>query len=95
MMKTDTKCCELCSREVFTTWHHLIPRALHTKKRYIRRFGKQEMRTRGLDLCKLCHDGLHDIFTEKELGETYNTKEALLIDDRVRKHIQWVKRQKP
>ena len=86
--------CELCNRSQRLSKHHLIPRALHTKKRFINRFGKEEMRNRGLQLCKLCHDGLHDIFTEKELGWTYNTRELLLADERVRKHIRWARKQK-
>lgn len=94
-MKIADECrCQLCKRHVRTTWHHLIPRALHTKKKFINRFGKEEMRTRGADLCKLCHDGLHDLFTEKELGWTYNTIEALLANERVKKHVDWVKKQK-
>jgi hypothetical protein len=92
--KTEGKQCDLCGREVRTTKHHLIPRAVHSKQRYINRFGKAEMRTRSLQLCKLCHGGLHDIFTEKQLGWTYNTKESLLSDPRVQKHVQWARKQK-
>lgn len=87
--------CELCDRDVKLTFHHLIPRAVHTKKRFINRFGKDEMNSRGLMLCKLCHDGIHDLIpSEKELAESYNTKELLLADERIVKHINWVRKQK-
>ncbi len=87
--------CELCDRPVKRTKHHLIPRAVHTKKRFIRLFGKKEMRDRGLMLCKLCHDGIHDLIpNEKELAEKYNTKELLLQNESIVKHIEWVKKQK-
>ena len=87
--------CELCHRDRLLTKHHLIPRAVHTKKRFIRLHGKKEMRERGIDVCKECHDGIHDIIpNERELAESFNTKELLLADPRIRKHIKWVRRQK-
>lgn len=86
--------CELCSREADTRKHHLIPRAVHTKKRFIRQFGKKEMRCRGIRICDLCHNGIHDLIPEKELAEHFNTKELLLADPRIIKHIEWVRKQK-
>ena len=86
--------CELCDRDKPLTKHHLIPRAVHSRKRYIKEYGKEEMRKRGIDLCKQCHDGIHDLYTEKELAESFNTKEALVEDERVRKHVKWVRKQK-
>ena len=87
--------CELCGRDKKLTEHHLIPRAVHTKKRYIRRFGKEEMRSRKLLVCKLCHDGIHDLVEdEKKLADDFNTQELLLEDERIQKHIEWVRKQK-
>ncbi len=87
--------CELCGRNEKLTDHHLIPRAVHTKKKFIRRFGKDEMRDRKLHVCKLCHSGIHDLIEdEKELAEDYNTKELLLEDERIKKHVDWVRKQK-
>lgn len=94
IMEDDDRC-ELCGRNQPLTKHHLIPKAVHTKKRFINRFGKQEMRDRGLMLCKECHDGIHDLVPdEKELAEHFTTKEELLADPRINKHIDWVRRQK-
>lgn len=87
--------CELCERDKPLSFHHLIPKAVHTKKKFINRFGKEEMLRRGLDLCKLCHDGIHDLIpSEKELAESFNTKELLLENEAIVKHIAWVKKQK-
>jgi hypothetical protein len=105
MAKTKTKptcqegaksaCCELCGREKKLTKHHLIPRAVHTKKKFINLFGKEEMRKRGLMVCKDCHNGIHDIIPdEKVLAESYNTKELLLANEAIKKHIAWVRKQK-
>lgn len=89
-----TNRCELCNRIQPLTKHHLIPKAVHTKKRYIREYGRQEMRDRGLMACKQCHDGIHDLYTEKELAKGFTTKEVLLEDERVRRHVGWVRKQK-
>ena len=87
--------CELCGREQPLTEHHLIPKAVHTKKKFIRRFGKQEMKERKAMLCKLCHDGIHDLIEdEKELADSFNTTDLLIADERVHKHVEWVKKQK-
>jgi hypothetical protein len=35
-------CCEMCEREDQPlSEHHLIPREVHTKKRFVKRFGKK------------------------------------------------------
>lgn len=90
-----TTCCELCGREKPLTKHHLIPRAVHTKKRFVNRFGKKEMQQRGLQLCKECHDGIHDIVpSEIELADKFNTKELLLENERIHRHVEWARKQK-
>jgi hypothetical protein len=87
--------CELCDRPKKLTKHHLVPRAVHRKKRYVSRFGKKEMRQRGLMLCKDCHVGIHDLIpNEKELADNYHSKELLLASEAVRKHVAWVRKQK-
>lgn len=67
---------------------------MHRRKRFIALHGKQEMRTRKLMICRLCHNGLHDLLSEKELAESYNTKDLLLAHEGVRRHVEWVKKQK-
>jgi hypothetical protein len=87
--------CELCERRRKLTKHHLVPRAVHSKKRYVNRFGKKEMRQRGLMICRECHSGIHDLIpSEKELADKYYTKELLLAHEAIQKHIAWVKKQR-
>jgi len=53
------------------------------------------MRKRGIQVCKLCHDGIHDIIEdEKELADKFNTLELLTEDERIQKHLEWVRKQK-
>lgn len=87
--------CELCSRAKPLTKHHLIPRAVHGKGRFVKKFGKQEMRERAIMICRLCHNGIHDLIPdEKQLAETFNTVELLLAHPPLAKHIEWVRKQK-
>jgi hypothetical protein len=88
------KNCELCNSTRSLTKHHLIPRHVHSKKRFVKTYGKLEMSTRVIMVCKLCHSGIHNLFTEKDLADNYNTKELLLAQESVKKHIEWAKRQK-
>lgn len=91
----DTGQCELCGQERRLTKHHLICRAAHGKKKFLKLYSLDEMRKRGLMCCKLCHDGIHDLVpNELELAEHYNTKEKLLSLDSVRKHVEWSRKQK-
>jgi hypothetical protein len=87
--------CELCGRDQPLTFHHLIPRKVHRRNRFRKRYAIQEMRQRGLMICRLCHDGIHDLIPdERELGELYCTKEQLLAHEGLARHVRWVARQK-
>ena len=86
--------CELCQRDKPLTFHHLIPRAVHSKKRFQNRFTKEQMQS-GIDICQKCHSGIHDIVPdEKELADKYYTKELLLEHEGIVKHVAWVRKQK-
>lgn len=86
--------CQLCGRPRPLTQHHLIPRFVHSKKRFAKRYSKQEMKTRLLLLCRPCHVGLHQLFSERELAENFPTREQLLGDERVQKLVRWARKQK-
>jgi len=87
--------CELCSRDQPLTFHHLIPRKTHGRRRFQRRYTKHEMRNRGLYVCRPCHSGIHDLIPDEvTLGERFNTKEQLLAHEGVARHVAWVARQK-
>ncbi len=88
--------CELCGRPgQALTFHHLIPRHCHRKKRFRSRFSLREMRSSGLWICRPCHAGIHDLIPdEKVLGWDYYTRDRLLAHEGVRKHVDWVRKQK-
>lgn len=87
--------CELCARSVPLTFHHLVPRKVHKRTRFIRRHGKREMRSTGLWICRLCHSGIHNIIPdEKVLAESFFTKELLLAHEGVARHVLWVSKQR-
>lgn len=88
--------CELCERPSQSrSFHHLIPRAVHSKNRFRKTFSRHEMRERGLMLCKLCHSGIHDLVPdEKELARDFNTRDSLLAHPGIAKHVAWVRKQK-
>lgn len=86
--------CDICEREKSLSFHHLIPCNLHKKKLFLRQFDKEEMRTRGLNLCKMCHSTIHKFFDNKTLGLYYNTQEKLLEDENFSKYVAWVKKQR-
>ena len=86
--------CGLCGMDRLLSKHHLIPRAMHGKKRFRKRYSMQEMRDRGIMLCRLCHTAVHTLFSEKELGERLNTKTTLAADDRIRRHVNWARKRR-
>ncbi|MEC7523200.1 MAG: HNH endonuclease [Myxococcota bacterium] len=81
--------CALCGRDRPLTFHHLIPRTLHRKKRYQRALSKDELQ-RGVYLCRDCHDAVHRFVSEKELGASYRTLEALRAHPDIAKFARWV-----
>lgn len=85
--------CELCEREKELTFHHLIPKINHSKNKFLRLFTKEEMRTRGIDLCRECHSFIHRLIDNKTLGLEYNTKEKLLENEKIFKFVEYVKKQ--
>ena len=86
--------CEICGREKSLSFHHLIPCHLHKKKLFLRKFGKEEMKTRGLNLCRMSHSTIHKFFELKDLGLNYNTKEKLMENEKFGNYVKWVKKQK-
>ena len=85
--------CGFCNRDKELTFHHYIPRTLHSNKFFRKHYSVEYMKTHGVDLCKECHSAIHDFFTEKELGKSYNDKDKLLSDERFRRYLRWVRKQ--
>lgn len=85
--------CGFCNRLKELTFHHFIPKTLHTNKFFKKLYDKVYMKTHGIDLCKDCHHTVHEFWTEKELGKTYNTKEKILNDSKFRKYLNFIMKQ--
>lgn len=84
----------MCERDLPTTSHHLIPKQIHSKNWCKKMFTKEEMNGRRANLCRDCHPYLHKKFTHAELGKLYNTVEKILANEKVAKHIKWLKKQR-
>ena len=73
--------CSICQRptpKVCFEKHHLIPKC---KK------GKDS-----IGVCCDCANQIHELFTIKELKNTYNTLEMLLSSDKIKKWISWIQK---
>ena len=88
--------CALCQREGLPlTEHHLIPRAVHRKDRFRKRFARADMLSQKLLVCRPCHDAIHRcIPDERELAEHYATLEALLSHECLAKQVRFWRKQK-
>ena len=86
--------CALCGRELKLTWHHLIPKKLHKRPAFRRKFALDYMRSERIAICRPCHDAVHRFHTELELGQTLNTLERLRADPAVARHVDWARKQR-
>jgi hypothetical protein len=86
--------CELCGRENILTFHHLIPKCLHSNKWFKKNFTRNEM-NQGINICKHdCHKEIHLLISEKEMGKYYNTLEKLLNHEKIKKYLKWITKKK-
>lgn len=79
--------CPICKRDVpekYQEEHHLIPKSLQQRKKY------KPFINSTIIVCVNCADEIHQLFTEKELAENYNTLEKLLNNERIQKWANWV-----
>ena len=80
--------CSLCGAEGNLTRHHLVPR-LKAKNKY--KEAKDDP-SNILVVCRSCHDQIHALFSESQLRDLYNTKDALLHAPGLDKFIEWKKK---
>ena len=85
--------CPLCRRTISLTFHHLIPKKMHRRAHFKKHYSKQQLQA-GIDICRRCHDGVHDIYNEMQLAKHFSSLEALQRDPLLQNHFQWVSRQK-
>jgi 5-methylcytosine-specific restriction endonuclease McrA len=91
--KRKTGSCDLCQRPNLTglSFHHLIPKALHSTAWFEKRYDKAYMGSHGLNICRECHHAIHEFIPkEKDLGREYNTKELLLAHPMIAIHVKWI-----
>ena len=86
-------CCPCCQRRQPLTFHHLIPKKLHRRVHFRKRYPRATLAS-GIMICRACHDGIHRLYGEMALGKRFNTLEALLEDPTLRRHFDWVARQR-
>ncbi|KAB7624077.1 HNH endonuclease [Alkalilimnicola sp. S0819] len=85
--------CALCGRREPLTLHHLIPRKVHRRARFAKRYRREEL-NQGVLVCRRCHDGIHRRYDEMTLATRLNTLEALRADPDLARHFAWVAKQK-
>ena len=83
---TKQEKCEACGSTEALTKHHLIPVSM-MKNKYAELKPSDESNV--IILCRSCHDSIHASYTEQELRDLYNTKEALLNAPKFKKDVAW------
>lgn len=91
--KNQPKNCQLCDQSRDLQFHHLIPRKLHRRSGFRKRYDKETL-NRGVFLCRICHRGLHKIYDEMTLAKQFDNIQKLKTDLQVQKHIAWSAKQK-
>jgi len=81
--------CVLCGSQYGITFHHLIPKTCHTNKWFKKNFSMEDMRERGIDVCRKCHSFIHKQFSEKQLGRELNTLEKLTANEQIANYVKW------
>ncbi len=85
--------CACCGRLVSLTFHHLIPRKMHRRKGFRKRFSKVELNA-GVHICRKCHKGVHATYDEITLATRFDTLDKLLGDEALAAHFRWVSKQR-
>ncbi|MFW5845627.1 MAG: hypothetical protein ACOCXJ_05315 [Planctomycetota bacterium] len=85
--------CPLCGRVCDLTFHHLIPRKLHRRIGFKKRYTRAQLDA-GIAICRLCHSGLHDLHDEMTLARDFDSLQALRADPAISRHCAWVAKQK-
>ena len=85
--------CALCGRSGRMTFHHLIPRKVHRRMHFKKHYSRSQL-SQGIEVCRLCHDGIHTLYDEMTLARRFPTRMQLKADPRIRKHSAWVRKQK-
>lgn len=85
--------CPACRRETLLSFHHLIPKKVHRREFFRKRYDRQHLAL-GIYVCRLCHDGIHSRFDEMTLAKQFSDPGKLLAEPSLQSHFDWVARQK-
>ena len=84
--------CELCEVYTASSFHHFIPKTVHSNKWFKKRYSRADM-GEGIDVCRDCHHVIHDLIPrEKDLARDYNTVGKLKDHSQLRKYLKWRRR---
>ena len=87
-MKEQESSCELCSRSMPLTFHHLIPKSTHKKWERNNKFTKEQMQS-GTMICRQCHSAIHRLIPDAiEMALNHNSVDKLLENEAV---VKWCK----
>ncbi|MEE4204052.1 MAG: hypothetical protein V2I45_10500 [Halieaceae bacterium] len=92
-MASSPDLCACCGRGVRLTFHHLIPRKVHRRARYKKHYDRDAL-NKGIHICRQCHRGIHKTYDEMTLAQHYHSLDALLADPTLRRHFDWVSKQR-
>jgi len=87
-------CC-LCARSLPLMWHHLVLKCTHNE--YMKLYSDATrlfLNRHGIWICRQCHSGIHELYTNSELMQSYNTLDALLESEKVQKWIKYASKQR-
>lgn len=68
--------CPLCERRLNLTFHHLIQKKVHRRRRFQKAYSQTEL-AEGAWVCRECHNDIHRFFDEMTLARELNDLEAL------------------
>lgn len=85
--------CPLCQRQLHLTFHHLIPKKVHRRKRFRKNFSASEL-ARGVWVCRECHNAIHRFFDEMTLARELNELSLLQSEPRLIKHAEWLRKRR-
>lgn len=92
-MKGNATICACCKRQTSLTFHHLVPKKMHRRKRFYNQYSKAELNN-GIMICRACHNGIHRFYDEMHLARYLSTLPALLADEKLQNHFLWVSKQR-
>jgi hypothetical protein len=91
-MSRSSGTCALCARNAPLTFHHLIPRKVHRRPRFRKRYDREALQA-GIEVCRLCHRAIHRFHDEMTLALRLNTLAALREDPALARHAAWAAKQ--